>query len=65
MGSQNKTKDTSKKYRTTIVIETDYYPEELEEGCAAFFINLPTNSHAKILKKEIKEHGDSNDQNEK
>jgi hypothetical protein len=62
MGKNNGHPTDGKKYRTTIVIETDYYPEELAEGYAAFFINLPTNNQARVLTKEIKEHGDINEQ---
>ena len=45
---------SSEKYITTIVIETDYYPEELEEGFTSFFMNLSSNPKTKVLKKEIK-----------
>lgn len=58
----SKTKNEKKqKYITTIVIETDYYPQELEEGFASFFINLSSNPNTKVLKKEIKEGETNND----
>lgn len=50
-----------KKYITTIVIETDYNPKELEEGFASFFINLWSNPNTQVLKKETKEKTEAGD----
>lgn len=42
------------KYITTIVIETDKYPEELVDGYVAFFMNLSSNPNLINIEKGIK-----------
>lgn len=46
------------KYLTTIVVETDYYPEELDDGIISFFINIHANPNTKIIKTEVKPQGE-------
>jgi hypothetical protein len=45
------------KYLTTIVVETDYYPEELDDGIISFFINIHANPNTKVIKTEVKKQG--------